>query len=75
MQATISKEIHLTYENKTVRVLVDGEAKNGKGMLSGRTAQNKLVHFEGTPNLIGNYVNVHITRADAFALIGTQTKG
>ena len=75
LQATISKEIHLTYENKTVRVLVDGEAKNGKGMLSGRTAQNKLVHFEGTPDLIGNYVNVHITRADAFALIGTQTKG
>ena len=75
LQATISKEIHLTYENKTVCVLVDGEAKNGKGMLSGRTAQNKLVHFEGTPDLIGNYVNVHITRADAFALIGTQTKG
>lgn len=74
-QAAVSKALNEAYVGQTLRVLVDGRAKNGKGMLSGRSAQNKLVHFAGQPSLIGQYVYVNITRADAFALIGTQTKG
>lgn len=44
-----------------VEVLVEGESKNNPNMLSGRTRSNKLVHFEGGPELIGNFVDVEIT--------------
>ena len=45
----------------TVEVLVEGVSKNNESMLSGRTRSNKLVHFEGSPDLIGSFVHVRIT--------------
>lgn len=45
----------------TVEVLVEGVSKNNDSMLSGRTRSNKLVHFEGSPDLIGSFVHVRIT--------------
>ncbi|MBO2944155.1 tRNA (N6-isopentenyl adenosine(37)-C2)-methylthiotransferase MiaB [Paenibacillus sp. F411] len=44
-----------------VEVLVEGVSKNKDHMLSGRTRSNKLVHFEGTEDLIGSLVHVRIT--------------
>ncbi|NMO96246.1 tRNA (N6-isopentenyl adenosine(37)-C2)-methylthiotransferase MiaB [Paenibacillus lemnae] len=44
-----------------VEVLVEGVSKNKDHMLSGRTRSNKLVHFEGTPELVGSFVHVRIT--------------
>ncbi|WP_054956150.1 tRNA (N6-isopentenyl adenosine(37)-C2)-methylthiotransferase MiaB [Paenibacillus dakarensis] len=45
----------------TVEVLVEGISKNNHSMLSGRTRSNKLVHFEGSADLIGSFVHVKIT--------------
>ena len=59
------------YEGKTLRVLVDGESKNGRaGMYSGRTDQNKLVHFAATPEDVGQFRRVRIERADGYAMHG-----
>ncbi|MNK03005.1 (Dimethylallyl)adenosine tRNA methylthiotransferase MiaB [compost metagenome] len=44
-----------------VEVLVEGESKNNEHVLAGRTRSNKLVHFEGSPDLIGTFVHVEIT--------------
>jgi tRNA-2-methylthio-N6-dimethylallyladenosine synthase len=44
-----------------VEVLVEGESKNDANVLSGRTRSNKLVHFEGSKDLIGSFVHVAIT--------------
>ncbi|MNI31517.1 (Dimethylallyl)adenosine tRNA methylthiotransferase MiaB [compost metagenome] len=46
---------------KIVEVLVEGESKNNANVLSGRTRSNKLVHFEGSKDLIGTFVHVEIT--------------
>lgn len=46
---------------QVVEVLVEGESKNNAKVLSGRTRSNKLVHFEGGPELIGQFVHVEIT--------------
>ncbi|WP_055108380.1 tRNA (N6-isopentenyl adenosine(37)-C2)-methylthiotransferase MiaB [Paenibacillus ihumii] len=46
---------------KIVEVLVEGESKNNADVLSGRTRSNKLVHFEGSKDLIGKFVHVEIT--------------
>ena len=53
------------------KVLVDGESKNGEGMLCGYTEYNKLCHFESNDkSLVGKIVNVKITEAKTWFIIG-----
>ncbi len=73
LQEGISLEKNKPYENKVVRVLTDGKSRNPL-VLSGRTDSNKLVHYEGTEDLIGKYVDVYIQRADAYAMYGKIVK-
>jgi tRNA-2-methylthio-N6-dimethylallyladenosine synthase len=50
------------YEGQILDILVEkGESTTGK--LSGRSTQNKLVHFMGSSDLIGKTVPVRITKA------------
>ena len=58
------------YEGKTVEVLVEGPSKNDETKLMGRTRNGRLVNFEGSINLVGELVNVKITRAQPFSLLG-----
>ncbi len=59
--------------DSNVRVLCDGPGRAG-GLYNGRTAAGKLVHFAGTPDIIGEFCTVHITRADPYALHGELIK-
>lgn len=52
------------------RVLVVGRAKKDAGELAGRTDNNRIVNFAGTPNLINQFVNLRITRALSHTLRG-----
>ena len=58
------------FENKTVKVLVDGVSKKGDDVLAGYTENNKLVNFKGTTDLIGEIVEVHITKAFTWHMLG-----
>ena len=58
------------YENKTIKVLVEGVSKTDENKLTGRSESNRLVHFEGDSSLIGSLVSVKITKAEAHALFG-----
>lgn len=56
-------------------VLVEGPSKKDPTVTSGRTRQNKLVHFVAPPELkgrlrAGSYATVEVTRAAAHHLIG-----
>lgn len=52
-------------------VLVDGESKNGEGMMCGYTKNLKLCHFKsGDKSLVGKLVNVKITEAKSWFVIG-----
>ena len=44
------------------------------GVYSGRTAENRLVHMPSDVDITGEYVNVKIIRADAYALHGKIEK-
>ena len=59
------------YEGKTVEVLVEGKSKNDETKLMGRTRNGRLVNFEGNISLVGKLVQVKITRAQPFSLIGS----
>jgi tRNA-2-methylthio-N6-dimethylallyladenosine synthase len=51
-------------------VLVEGPSRKDPAVLSGRTRQNKLVHFAAPPMRQGTYANVHVTGAAPHHLRG-----
>lgn len=51
---------HIALNDQIVEVLVEGESKNKANVFSGRTRTNKLVHFEGKKEWIGQFVQVRI---------------
>ncbi|MDD6488245.1 MAG: tRNA (N6-isopentenyl adenosine(37)-C2)-methylthiotransferase MiaB [Clostridia bacterium] len=55
---------------KTYRVLVEEQAKNG--MLSSRTANNIIVEFDGSKDLIGTFCDVEVTQARNWILRGKK---
>ena len=66
----ISGEKHREYEGKTLRVLVDGETGRTPYNLSARTNGGRLVHLQGDPSLIGQFIEVNITDSNTWALYG-----
>lgn len=70
VQNAISLEKNKPLEGKTVRVLCDGRSKNNSAVFSGRTEGNKIVFFDGEDSDAGEFLNIHIERADTFALYG-----
>ncbi|GAB7201015.1 hypothetical protein OS31_06200 [Dickeya oryzae] len=42
------------------RILVEGTSRKSVMELSGRTENNRVVNFEGTPDMIGKFVDVEI---------------
>ncbi|NPA51448.1 MAG: tRNA (N6-isopentenyl adenosine(37)-C2)-methylthiotransferase MiaB [Aquificae bacterium] len=68
IQKDISLKKNLQYEGKIVEVLV--EEDKGNGELVGRTRTNKLVHLIGRNNLLGRLIDVKISQANRFSLVG-----
>ncbi len=60
------------YDGRIVEVLVEGQSKNDNSKLTGRTRTSKLVNFTGNKDSIGKLVNVKITKANSFSLIGEE---
>ena len=52
------------------RILVEGVSRRDAGELSGRTGNNRVVNFGGSPELVGRFVDVTITAALAHSLRG-----
>jgi len=55
---------------RNVQVLCEGPSKTNPNRLMGRTGTNKIVVFEGEPNMIGEIIDVHVRRANGFSLYG-----
>ena len=55
---------------KTFEVLVDGESKKDKSMLSGYAYNMKIIHFKGDESLIGKLVKVKVLESHVYSLIG-----
>ena len=62
------------FEGKQVKVLVDGTSKNDDSILAGYTENNKLVNFKGDQSLIGTIVDVKITEAKTWHMIGEHVE-
>ena len=56
----------------TGTVMVEGVNENDPSLLTGRLSDNLLVHFPGTPDLIGKFTDVELTEAKGFYFLGKQ---
>ena len=70
VQSVIGKEKYLDSKDTVVRALVEGVSKTDRKKLTARTETNRIVHFEGDPSLIGEYVLIYVERAEAHELFG-----
>ena len=57
---------------RRVEVLVEGPSKKNPARYTGRTRCNRIVVFEGDRRLVGQLVEVRISRAGAFTLYGER---
>ncbi len=64
------EENNKKYVGTIQKVLVEGESKNNKELLTGRTDSNKVVIFEGDKNLIGQMVDLKIISEHMWYLKG-----
>lgn len=62
-QKEIASKIARQYEGQVMPVLVERPDRKKEGFVMGRNSQNKVVHFQGTPDLVGKLVNVKIQTA------------
>ncbi|MBF7072547.1 tRNA (N6-isopentenyl adenosine(37)-C2)-methylthiotransferase MiaB [Glaciecola sp. MH2013] len=58
----------------TQRILVEGPSKKNVMELTGRTENNRVVNFEGSPDMIGEFVDVEITDVYSNSLRGIVVK-
>ena len=56
------------------RILVEGPSKKDENELTGRTENNRVVNFEGTPDMIGEFVDVDVTAVFSNSLRGTVVR-
>ena len=83
VQEKISGELSSQFLNKKVKVLVEGlskkphlnaEDKIDQPQLIGRTAEDRIVVFNGPRDLAGRFANVKITKTSPLTLFGELTK-
>ncbi len=70
MQNEISTARNRAQVGETAEVLVEGPAKQGEGLLSGRGRDNKMALFPGEREMIGSLVPVRLTEAHLWGFKG-----
>lgn len=70
LQNRISGEINRDLLGTRTQVLVEGLSRNDENYCTGRTEQNKIVNFLADRSLVGELVEVEITRARTWSLEG-----
>ncbi len=70
VQQEVGENAYRSYIGRVMRVLCEGVGRTRDGCLTGKTRQNVIVDFDGDRELIGQFVNVEITGALNWALLG-----
>ena len=65
-----ASEASARFTGSVQKVLVEDVNEHDETMVTGRMSNNLLVHFKGTPDLIGQIVNVHLEECKGFYYIG-----
>ena len=71
IQDSISLELNRQWIGRKVEILVEGPDELGH-RLTGRSPCDRVVVFDGTPSLVGTFIELKITDAAPFTLIGVR---
>lgn len=74
VQGKSGEDAYKAYIGKTLRVLCEGRGRTDEKLLTGKSRQNIIVDFNGDDSLIGQFVDVKITKALNWALLGDITE-
>ena len=74
LQKEITRGRFTGMEGLKTEVLVEGPSKQSREDLTGRTRTNRIVNFKGPAGMVGQLVEVRITRGYANSLRGAEPK-
>ncbi len=74
LQNKISDERNARFDGRVVRVLAEDVSKTDPDMLTGRGDCVRPIHFKGGRELIGQFVDVKVTKVETFCLTGELVK-
>ena len=66
-----AQRINARLVGRELEVLCEGPSRTNPARLSGRTCTNKIVIFEGNPEMAGQLLDVRIAETTGFSLYGT----
>ena len=69
-----ASEASARFTGSVQKVLVEDVNEHDETMVTGRMSNNLLVHFKGTPDLIGQIVDVHLEECKGFYYIGNLSE-
>lgn len=72
VQGECGSKSYQKYVGKTVRVLCEGKGRTSEEYYNGKSRQNIIVDFDGDENDVGQFVDVKITKALNWALVGEK---
>lgn len=72
VQGECGCESYKKYVGKTLRVLCEGKGRTSEEYYNGKSRQNIIVDFNGSESDIGQFVDVKITKALNWALVGEK---
>jgi tRNA-2-methylthio-N6-dimethylallyladenosine synthase len=78
LQALLDEQAHAASEamvGRVERVLVEGASRNDPAELAARAENNRLVHFAGSVELAGRFLDVRVTSAQRYSLRGEIADG
>ena len=70
VQGECGDEAYKKYVGQTMRILCEGRGRTDESLYTGKSRQNIIVDFNGNEQHIGQFVDVKITRALNWALVG-----
>ncbi len=70
VQGQSGDEAYKKYVGQTMRVLCEGRGRTDESLYTGKSRQDIIVDFNGNEQHIGQFVDVKITRALNWALVG-----
>lgn len=73
-QNDITMKRNQALEGQVQEVLVESPSKKDPTHMTGRTRQNRVLNFPGTPDLVGTLVDVRVTRGYTWGLMGERAE-
>ena len=70
----IGRERSARFTGQTLPVLVEHINEQDASLMTGRLANNLVVHFPGDESMIGHMVDVHLTECKGFYYMGEAVK-